>query len=327
MRTLVHALVLALPMLSAASPLAALADERPRSTVTRPVDGPKKELILLVGGLDSEPSDKTWDPVVARFFDDPRYEIRRFGALAGHPYRTDGSLDGNAAELVAEVRELSPRYSAVHLVSHSMGGAVVDHAFAQGLSTKDGVRTYVALSVPHSGATAAMAGQALVTASTTDATELRGVFAAVKHDPGSDAARDLARIAPPAPPPGVARLDVRLATDYIVLSGDAAAPGVATRSLLPVSAGELVDGHGAILGDRRALDLVAATIADGHAPPDDRGRALALASDAVNLLVTILFVVGCLCVGGATLATFYAGRPWSWLRRPVVERAIQLRRR
>jgi len=324
--TLRLALLIAPLLLGAAAPVVALADERPRSTVTRPVDGPKKELILLVGGLDSEPSDKTWDPVIKRFLNDPRYEVRRFGALPDHPYRTNGSLDVNAAELAAEVRELSPRYSKVHLISHSMGGAVVDHAFAQGLSQADGVDSYVALSAPHSGATAAMAGQALVAASTTNAAEVRGVFAAIKHDPGSDAARDLARIAPPAPPAGVTRLDVRLATDYVVLSGDAAAPGVETRSLLPVNAGELVDGHGAVLGDRRALDLVVATIADGHAPPDDRGRSLVVEAEAVNLLMTVLLVLGCICVGAATLATFYAGRPWSWLRRPVVERAIQLGR-
>ncbi len=327
MRTLLGALALALPLVGATMSLVALADERPRSTVARPVEGPKKELILLVGGLDSEPSDKTWDPVVTRFLNDPRYEIRRFGAMETHPYRTDGSVDRNAAELVAEVRELSPRYSGVHLISHSMGGAVVDHAFAQGLSTKDGVRTYVALAAPHSGATAAMAGQALVAASGPNATEVRAVYAAAIHDPGSDAARDLARIAPPAPPPGVARLDLRLANDVIVLSGDASSPGVPTRSLLPKGLGEWWDGHGGIVGDPRALDLVAATIADGHAPPDDRSRQLVLEAEKVNLLVTVLVVVGCICLGGVTLATFYAGRPWSWLRRPVIERAIQLRRR
>jgi len=326
MRTLLGALALALPLVGATTSLVALADERPRSTVTRPVDGPKKELILLVGGLDSEPSDKTWDPVVMRFLNDPRYEIRRFGAMETHPYRTDGSLDRNAAELVAEVRELSPRYSGVHLVSHSMGGAVVDHAFAQGLSPTDGVRTYVALAAPHSGATAAMAGQALVAASGPNAAEVRALYAAVRHDPGSDAARDLARIAPPAAPAGVTRLDLRLANDIIVLSGDASSPGVSTRSLLPEGPGEWRDGHGGIVGDPRALDLVAATISDGHAPPDDRSRELLQEADAMNLLFTVVLVLGCICIGGATLATFYAGRPWSLLRRPVIERAIQLGR-
>ncbi len=58
MRRLLSGLALALLSLSTAA-VALADDERPRSTVSRPGEHPKRELILLVGGLDSSASDST----------------------------------------------------------------------------------------------------------------------------------------------------------------------------------------------------------------------------------------------------------------------------
>ncbi len=182
-----------------------------------------------------------------------------------------------------------------------MGGPVVDRAFAQGLSREDGVRTYVALAAPHSGATEAIAAQAVMAGAGDGAALLRSIVARHAHDPDSDAIRELARLAPPRPPIGVTRLDVRLASDYIVLSGDTFAPGVDTRAFVPRDLGAVFEGHGGVLRDERALALTRATIATGRVPSDDRSLELKLAAHRMDVVVTTGVVVLCLCVGAAAL--------------------------
>ncbi|MBI3522428.1 MAG: hypothetical protein HY071_04920 [Chloroflexi bacterium] len=309
--------LLGLVVLVSFAPLVALAgDDTPRSTISRPVpNAPKRELILLVGGLDSYASDSAWDPVIARFSGDPRYEVRRFGALEEHPYRTNGSVEANARELVSEIRDLSPRYSAIHMISHSMGGPVVDRAFANGLSRSDGVRTYVALSAPHSGSTSARVAEALVVASGDARPEVHALWSWA-HDPHSDAVRELAHLKAAEPPNGVTRLDLRLATDAVVLHDDARAPGVDSRTLLPRRAGEVIEGHGTILSDPRALDLAKRTIATGVPPKDDRGLLLTVAARVVDALVAQYALAMCLCLAVLTLYCARSLRPW----RPLLRR-------
>lgn len=268
---------------------------------------PASELVLLVGGLASTTTDGAFDALAARFAADPRYELRRFGADPRHPYDTRGALDPSADALVAQIREEAPRYAAVHLVTHSMGGAVVDRAFERGLSARDGLRTVVSLAPPRSGATIARASTGVLAAAGEDAPLVRGILAPV-HDPGLAAVRDLARGRPVVTaPPGVTRLDLRLATDALVLARDASAPGTDSRTLLPSTAGGL-EGHGAILRDPRALALATATVTDGRTPPDDRSLVERVVTDEVASLDDRAVRVALLVTVAALLALVVALR-------------------
>jgi len=143
-------------------PPRALATGRPTRTVPRPAELPDQAppivakqsdniVILLVSGIGSDAPDSTFDALVSALDYDPRYEIHRFGGDPAHPYDTHGSLDANADQLTAEIRELAQTHPKIEIVAHSMGGAVVDEAFRRGLSASDKVESYVALAVPHDG--------------------------------------------------------------------------------------------------------------------------------------------------------------------------------
>jgi len=298
--TLLRAICVAVALLPAAGAFPAAGDDgpprtdsatvRPSRTTLRPLDLPElaspvaprqsdREVVLLVAGIGSTSSDGTWDALIARLRTDPRYEIRRFGADPEHPYDTVGRLADNADALTAEVRQLASRYRAVHLVAHSMGGAVVDTAFARGLSANDGVQTYIALAAPHDGSTTARVAQVVARVAGDGEPEARAIGSLVQgRDIAGPATADLARLHAGPRAVGVARLDLRMASDIVVIARDAADPGVETRVLLPQGAGEWVDGHGAITRDPRALDLVTTTLARRAAPPDLRGAEIAQAA-------------------------------------------------
>ena len=256
---------------------------RPTRTVLRPAELPDqappivakqsdKILVLLVGGINSRAADPTFDPLINLLRQDPKYDVRVFGGDPEHPYDALGPLDPSARSLIAEIGELHRQYPAgIHIVAHSMGGAVVDRAIADGLSASDGVTTYIALASPHSGSTAAAIAVPTVALAGPESLELRAAFAVspLHLDPGRDAARDLSVRLTPRPSRGIVRLDLRMANDETVLGADARDPGVDSRILLPLGLTDF-EGHGAILHDRRALDLVASTIAHSAAPPDDR---------------------------------------------------------
>src|SRR3989475_13302329 len=102
---------------------------------------------LFRSGYGSQVNDRAFDDLAARFPAD-RYDVRRLGDDPHFPYDTYGPLDASAAALTDQIRAVGPRYGGINIVSHSMGGAVVDRAFDDGLSAKDGVRTYVAIAAP-----------------------------------------------------------------------------------------------------------------------------------------------------------------------------------
>lgn len=243
---------------------------------------PKRELIVLVGGLgtDKRPGENPFTEFQARVPSDT-YDVLRFGTDFG-VYNTYDPIDENAIHLRDGIRALSAGYDSVHIVTHSLGGNVADRAFELGLSSSDGVTTYVAWSAPHDGAHAARIAQAALTLSGPARADSRDVAVwADLHDPESAGVRDLARIRAVAPPAGVVRLDLRLATDELVSSGDARDPGVDSRVLLPVSLRDL-EGHGGILQNDEALDLTLATIKHKAVPVDDRGVVLRAATWVVS---------------------------------------------
>lgn len=327
----VAAALLALPLLLSLGAAASADDGRPARTVERATELPPRrattdrELVLLVGGLGSSANDATWDALKARYAADPRYELRRFGTDSRFPYDTLGALEPNAANLRDEVRALATRYAAVHLVTHSMGGVVADRAFAQGLSSADGVRTYVALAAPHNGATGARIAQGALAQAQDEALEVRAVVSAAMHDPAAPATRDLAARRVPAPVTGVTRLDLRLATDLLVPGRDSRVPSVPSRALLPSSL-ETLEGHGGVLRDPAALDAVTATIATGRVPPDPRGELLreatGIVSNTADELALLLFLAAALA---AVLAAsmLRSARGIRLVTRPLAERMLR----
>jgi hypothetical protein len=254
----------------------------PAVVVSGTVAGAKKELIVLVGGLgtDKRPADNPFKDLQDRIPNDT-YDVMRFGTDFG-VYGTYDSIDENAEHLRDGIRSLSAGYDSVHIVTHSLGGNVADRAFALGLSSGDGVTTYVAWSAPHDGAHAAGIARAALTLSGPARADTRDVAVwADLHDPESAAVRDLARIRAVAPPAGVVRLDLRLATDELVNSRDARDPGVDSRVLLPTSLRDW-EGHGGILQNDQALDLTLATIKQKAVPVDDRGIVLRVTAQVIS---------------------------------------------
>lgn len=238
---------------------------------SEPLGGParKKELVIFVGGYGSQPNDGAFDVLAARFPAD-RYDVRRLGDDPRFPYDTYGGVDANAQVLTDQIRSIGGDYSAVNIVSHSMGGVVTDRAFGQGLSAADGVRTFVAIAGPHSGADYARAPAFLLPIIGPVEDIVRAVGVAAARDPGSDAIRDLAVARPIPVPVGVARVDVSLATDGLVNEYDARDPGVSQRVFLPATLRELIDGHGGSLVNREIGDLVVETVRTHEVPPDRR---------------------------------------------------------
>lgn len=280
---------------------------------------------MVVGGLGSSATDGTWDSVLALYRDDPRIEVRRFGADPRYPYYTSGDLDANGLRLRDEIRSLTPRYTAIHLITHSMGGAVADRAFAQGLSDADGIRTYIALAAPHNGATAARIAQGTLAIAGDEALELRAATAALLHDPATPAVRDLAS-RPVAPSiAGLNRLDLRLATDLLVAGPDSRVTGGESRTLLP-SSFATIEGHGGILRDPAALNIISRTIAGGAPPPDDRGvllrEATDLASRTADELAALLLMAGAAAAIALAQVLRMARFPRLFTR-PAAERALR----
>lgn len=291
-----------------------LATDRPTRTSIRPTElsEPRplppsdKAVILLVSGIGSAAADGSFDALVAALYKDPRYEIHRFGGHPAYPYNTLGSIDESADQLTAEIRELAKTHPRIDIVAHSMGGVVVDAAFRRGLGAADKVQNYIALASPHDGSTLARVGETFVKIADRLGikTEFRDVTARLGHDIGARAVRDLAETHAAPPPPGVNRIDVRVATDAIVIQTDARTPGVTTRTLLPTT-GASLEGHGGATIDSRALAIVMSTIASRPAAPTGwRERVLEGAANAVSTLVDngapwLYWTLAVACLGAA----------------------------
>jgi hypothetical protein len=269
--------------------------DRPARSVLRPAelaetaaDGSSgKTVIIVLSGIGSDAADGTFGPLIAALGADPGYEVHRFGADPTYPYDTHGSIHDNADQLIAQIRALAKTHPKIEIVSHSMGGAVVDDAFRRGLSADDKVTTYIALAAPHNGSTEAqMAGPLLrLSGLIGTSSELRAITGAVAQDVGTAAVRDLAEVRHGPPPERVTRLDLRMATDAIVTGPDAWTPGVTSRTLLPGTIGA-IDGHGGVTTDPRAIALVTSTLATGQVPPLDwRGAILDFAARAVSAMI------------------------------------------
>ena len=229
----------------------------------------KRELVLFVGGYGSKADDGAFDDLAARFPTD-RYDVRRLGDDPHYPYDTYGGVDANARVLTDQIRHISADYSGIDIVSHSMGGVVVDRAIAGGLSSDDGVATYISIAGPHSGADFARAPAFVLPIITPVKDIVRAGGAAVAQDPQSAAINDLATARPIRPPVGIVRVDASLATDGFVNEFDARDPGVPQRLFLPRTPRELLDGHGGSLVNREIGDLVVETIRTHEVPPDRR---------------------------------------------------------
>jgi hypothetical protein len=311
---------------------------RPPSGVLRHVDaataipaatGVSKELVVLVGGYQSCacPDDGIFDGLRSRLATVPGINVIRFGQDPRFPYDSYGAIDPSAIALRDQIRALAGQYAGVHIVTHSMGGVVADRAFANGLSSADGVVTYVSWSAPHDGSDAARGIAIVRTIAGRGDDALREGLLRLQMEPDSPAVRDLARTRASAAPAGVVRLDLREATDVLVTARDARDPGVASRILIGTA-----EGHGGILSDPQAIELTTRTIATRRVPPDERSLALQASAaaesqrvgDTVLLTVCVLALAFCVvaAIGRSGLATPYAEALRAFLPRAERKRCV-----
>ncbi len=282
---------------SAAGPL------RPPETVERTVGFGSRELLLLVGGYGTDPSQRSlFEPLVARF---PGYQVRSFGD-DGARYDTRGSVDVNAASLVADVRRSvrEEDIEQVHVVTHSMGGSVADQAFAQGLGARDNVASYTAFAAPHRGSTTAAVTLTTVALSGEARKETSAVMRWIGRSSGDDAAlRELARRGAPEAPRGVRTLEIDVVNDELVFGADSGLAGArrATLPILPLDSSGAIGAHGLVLRDAIALAYAEANVQGREIdrpwwqelPAQAAQRAL----DVVRLTVVAVLASGVLAAG------------------------------
>ena len=270
----------------------------------------RKELVIFVGGYGSTREEN--DGVCAdirTWFDPDRYEIACFGDDPAFPYDTYGPIDNGARTLIAQIRSQPSKYSSIDIIAHSMGGVVADRAFADGLSSQDGVAVSIAIASPHSGSKFARVGNAALPLVTPAADIIRAEALMVgSSDPKSAAARDLASMRPIRAPRAVTRLDVALANDVLVSTDDSRDPGIEERLYLPEVRIEFgarpkvdlsqLEGHGGSLANRELRSVVVETIRTHRVPPDHRSPVTLLLAP---LLTPISQKVGWLFLGGLVL--------------------------
>lgn len=275
-----------------------LAPGRPACTILRPSRQPdpvamrpaigSSECIVLVGGLGSptDHDDRFFAPVLGELDADARFRQYRFGVDGAGSFDTSGAISRNGEQLRSLIHRLSSECPAIHVLSHSMGGAVADRAFSMGDLANDGVVSYVALAAPHNGATGARAVRPAVEADTLFAAGLSATTRAVAiHDPTTDAVRDLSRLRAPRPVRDIEAVRLRLVTDEFVLRRDNADRRVDVRDYLPTSTWQL-EGHGQVVHNETVQQVVRTTIATHRVPAEERSsaelREAGLASIAID---------------------------------------------
>ena len=280
---------------------------RPPCTVLRPPQlGPPTdthhlapECIVAVGGFGSTSGDQAFDALLGWTSDEPLYQVFHFGYRDDRfRYDTTGPIDVSGEDLRGFVASLAPDCRAIHIVAHSMGGAVADRAFSKGLSGRDRVATYLALSSPHNGATLAQALRRPIERDPLIAIEI-GVLARTlgQPDPTTSAARDLADLVVSRPRREIrvpsARL--RLATDAMVLRRDNIDRRSDVREYFAVDA---LEGHGAILRNDQVRRVLQTTVASHAVAVDNRSSLERGVADAVSRKLD------------ANLSDAYAGLSW-----------------
>jgi len=270
----------------------------------------KKELVIFIGGYGSSREEN--DGVCAdvrTWFDPSRYEIACFGDDPAFPYDTYGPVDDSARTLIAQIRSQPEKYSSVDIIAHSMGGVVADRAFADGLSSTDGVAVSVAIASPHSGSKYARVSTVALPLVTPVADIIRAEAVRYSSDPQSLAANDLASFRSVRPPSRVARLDLSLVNDVLVSSDDSRDPGVQQRLYLPqvhvdINGRKLdlseLEGHGGSLRNHELRAVVVETIETHRVPPDHRSLLTLL---LVPLIAPLAVKAGWLLLGGLVLAS------------------------
>ncbi len=292
---------------------------KPPCTILRPVPAPSHRsvpadapaCVVVVGGLGSPPNDDFFDPILDHLevAADGRPILNvRFGHDRGdrYGYDTYGAIDRNAAQLRALVRDLSDECFTIDLLAHSMGGVVADRAFSMGLSSTDGVATYVPLSSPHNGSFAARAIRLGVELDDAFADAASAVARGTGlHDPTSAAVRGLAERRKPRPPRDVATVRPRLVSDLTVLRRDNVDRRYDVREYLPASGAE-AEGHGGIVRNARAQNVAVRTIREHRVPPDDRSAAEIGAASLASRTVE-RYWGGLVAFGGLALASVAIG--------------------
>lgn len=308
-----------------------LPDGRPACTILRPLAvhatrermsvGWEQECIVVVGGLGS-PTDGSdagfFREALGEVGDDPHFQLIRFGVDEGL-YDTTGGISRSGAALRQVIRRNASACDAIHLLAHSMGGAVVDRALSKLEPADLGIATYIAMSSPHNGANGARAVRPALEASPTVAAAASAAADLVNfHDPTKDAVRDLARIAAPRPTRDVAAVRLRLVTDPIVLRRDNYDRRVDVREYPAESVDQVRDGHGGIVRNALAQQILRETIVTHRTPPDTRSpseiTAAADASERADRVIGgIEAVAGAALLGAARVTNIVA---------PVTEAAL-----
>jgi pimeloyl-ACP methyl ester carboxylesterase len=288
---LVPAFLLATGTVASAWPRQCGEHGRPACTILRPPElGPPPdapydapECVVLVGGFGSTNGDRAFDDLFRWSQDEPLYQIFQFGYRRSDrfEYDTTGRIDVSAEHLASFVRSLTPDCRAIHIVAHSMGGAVADRAFKMGLSDHDRVATYVALSSPHNGATLAKALKPSIERDSLVAIEISVLARTLgQPDPTTPAGHDLALIEPPLRPirDTVAHGRLRVATDAMVLRRDNVDRREDVREYFEVNE---LEGHGGILHNDQVRRVLQTTIASHALAADNRSALERRVADAV----------------------------------------------
>lgn len=273
-----------------------LAPGRPACTILRPFRQPgpvptrpaigSSECVVLVGGLGSptDRDDRFFAPVLGELDADPRFQQYRFGVDAGS-FDTYRAISRNGEQLRSVIHHLSTECQAIHVLSHSMGGAVADRAFSMGDLANDGVVSYVALAAPHNGATGARAARPAVEADALFAAGLSATTRAVAiPDPTTDAVRDLSRLRAPRPVRDVEAVRLRLVTDEFVLRRDNADRRVDVRDYLPTTTWQL-EGHGQVVHNETVQQVVRTTIATHRVPAEDRSSTALRDAELASIVI------------------------------------------